>query len=341
MHKLTDKPVISTYDFVAWGIATVSLVLIVRLHLLSALLSGLLVFELIHTLSKKIRVRGISGHGSKIIIVTLLASIIVLVVCLMTVGTVSFFRGSIGNLPVLLQKMADIIEDSLNSFPVWIVHLLPSDTAELKGAIATWLRDHASYLQLAGQEALRTTAHILIGMVMGALIALDEAIETRHYGPLGQAMLGNVVRLGQSFHRIVFAQVRISAINTVFAALYLTVVLPLFGVHLNLIKTLIAVTFFAGLLPVAGNLISNTVIIIVSLNHSFNVAVSSLVFLVVIHKLEYFLNAKIIGTQIKSKAWEMLLAMIIMESAFGISGVVAAPIYYAYFKDELISKRLL
>ncbi|KJU87370.1 permease, partial [Candidatus Magnetobacterium bavaricum] len=124
-----------------------------------------------------------------------------------------------------------------------------------------------------------------------------------------------------------------SDINTVFAALYLTVVLPLFGINLNLIKTLITVTFFAGLLPVAGNLISNSVIIIVSLNHSFNVAVASLVFLVVIHKLEYFLNAKIIGNQIKSKAWEMLLAMIIMESAFGISGVIAAPIYYAYFKD--------
>ncbi|MBF0538024.1 MAG: AI-2E family transporter [Nitrospirae bacterium] len=341
MYRGKDRPAISTYDFVAWGIATVSLLLIIRLHLLSALLSGLLVFELIHMLSKKIRVKGISGHGSKIIIVAALALVVILVVCLITVTSISFFRGSIGNLPVLLQKMADIVEDSLNSLPVWIVHLLPSDTAELKSAVAKWLRDHASELQFFGQEAMRITAHILIGMVVGALIALDEVSDTHHYGPLAQAMIGSILRLGQAFRRIVFAQVRISAINTIFALLYLTLILPLFGVRLNLVKTLITVTFFAGLLPVVGNLISNTVIIIVSLNHSFNVAVSSSVYLVVIHKLEYFLNAKIIGTQIKSKAWEMLLAMIIMESAFGISGVIAAPIYYAYFKDELISKKLI
>ncbi|MBF0343840.1 MAG: AI-2E family transporter [Nitrospirae bacterium] len=341
MNNGEARPIISTYDFVAWLIATVLLILIIKINLLSALLSGLLVFELVHILSQKIRVKGISGHGSKVIIVALLAVVIILIVCLMTFGTISFFRGSAGNLPFLLQRMADTVENSLNSLPSWIVQLLPADTEEFKSAAATWLRNHASDLQIVGQEALRTTAHILVGMVMGALIALDKVSETHRYGPLAQAMISSVSRLGLSFRRIVFAQVRISAINTVFAAIYLAVVLPLFGVQLNLVKTLIAVTFIAGLLPVVGNLISNTVIIIVSLNHSFKIAVSSLIFLVVIHKLEYFLNAKIVGTRIKSKAWEMLLAMIIMEAAFGMSGVIAAPIYYAYFKDELISKKLI
>ncbi|MCK7494761.1 MAG: hypothetical protein MZW92_29275 [Comamonadaceae bacterium] len=42
--------------------------------------------------------------------------------------------------------------------------------------------------------------------------------------------------------------------------------------QLPLTKTLIAVTFFAGLLPVIGNLISNTVIVVVSLAHSPQVA---------------------------------------------------------------------
>jgi len=63
------------------------------------------------------------------------------------------------------------------------------------------------------------------------------------------------------------------------------------------------VTFVAGLLPVIGNLISNTVIVIVSLSHSANTAVASLAYLVAIHKLEYFLNARIIGSQIRSRAW--------------------------------------
>jgi len=38
-------------------------------------------------------------------------------------------------------------------------------------------------------------------------------------------------------------------------------VLPLLGIHLPFVKTMIAVTFLAGLLPVIGNLISNTVIV--------------------------------------------------------------------------------
>jgi predicted PurR-regulated permease PerM len=95
------------------------------------------------------------------------------------------------------------------------------------------------------------------------------------------------------------------------------------------------------LLPVVGNLISNTVIVIVSLSYSFGVALASLAFLVVIHKLEYFLNARIIGRQIGSHAWELLVAMLLMEAAFGIAGVVAAPIFYAFIKDELTSQGLI
>ena len=44
-----------------------------------------------------------------------------------------------------------------------------------------------------------------------------------------------------------------------------------------------------------GNLISNTVIVMVSLSVSLYVAIGSLVFLIAIHKLEYFINARIIG----------------------------------------------
>ena len=100
-------------------------------------------------------------------------------------------------------------------------------------------------------------------------------------------------------------------------------------------------SFVVGLLPVLGNLISNTVIVVVSLSVSLYAAIGSLVFLVVIHKLEYFLNARIIGSKIHAHAWELLLAMLVMDAAFGIPGVIAAPIYYAYLKDELTHRRLI
>jgi len=172
--------------------------------------------------------------------------------------------------------------------------------------------------------------------VIGALIALrEEATTGEAMRPLAAALAERAHRLAEAFRRIVFAQVRISAINTMLTAIYLMLVLPLFGVHLPLTKTMVALTFVVGLVPVLGNLISNTVIVVVSLAHSPQVALTSLAFLVVVHKLEYFLNARIVGGQISAKAWELLLAMLTMEAAFGLPGVVAAPIYYAYLKDEL------
>ena len=67
----------------------------------------------------------------------------------------------------------------------------------------------------------------------------------------------------------------------------------------------------------------------------------SLAFLVVIHKLEYFVNARVMGGQIRARAWELLLAMLVMDAVFGIPGVIAAPIYYAYLKNELTAQTLI
>ena len=159
--------------------------------------------------------------------------------------------------------------------------------------------------------------------------------------PGAYALAMQAEKLGDAFRRVVFAQVRISLLNTTFTALYLAVVLPLLGVQLPLTKTMIVITFIAGLLPVVGNLISNTVIVIVSLAYSIYVALASLLFLVVIHKLEYFLNAKIIGSRIRCRAWELLIAMMAMEAAFGVAGVIAAPIFYAYVKTELSERGLV
>ena len=38
---------------------------------------------------------------------------------------------------------------------------------------------------------------------------------------------------------------------------------------------------------------------------------------------------------------ELLVAMFTMEAAFGLDGLVAAPIYYAYIKSELVALDLI
>lgn len=329
------------YDLASYLLMAVTLLLVLQLGLLPALLGGLLVYELVHVLAPRIAPRGLSASWAKMLAVLLLSAAIVSLLTFAVLGGVAFFRGGIGNLPLLLAKMADILEAYRDIAPSWLLAYLPGDVESLKTAASQWLREHAGEIQSFGQQAGRTVVHILIGMIIGAMVALREVAPTNRLGPLAVSLTQRAVRLATAFQRVVFAQVRIAALNAFFTWLYLGVALPLLGVDLPFLKTLVLVTFVCGLLPVVGNLISNTVIVIVSLNHSVTVAVGSLSYLVIIHKLEYFLNAGIIGSRIHTKAWELLVAMLAMEAAFGIPGLIAAPIFYAYAKDELSARGLI
>ena len=237
--------------------------------------------------------------------------------------------------------MVDSIDRWRAVLPDSIAAQLPSDADELRQALVAWLRPHAGELKQVGAEAGHLLAHIFFGLGIGVLVSLHDVQPHESLGPLATALQERVVRVGEAFRRVVFAQAGISAINTILTALYLLVALPLADVRLPLAKTLLVVTFLVGLLPVVGNLVSNTIIVILSLSVSPSIAIASLIFLVVIHKLEYFLNAHMIGAQVHAHAWELLLAMLVMEAAFGIPGLVAAPIYYAYIKDELVSRSLV
>ena len=204
--------------------------------------------------------------------------------------------------------------------------------------MSNWLREHAAELQVIGKETGHTLAHVLIGMVIGALVSLREVQHGHIGGPLARGIARSAALLADAFRRVVFAQVRIAALNAVFTGIYLLIVLPALGVHLPFAKTMVAVTFVAGLLPIIGNLISNASIVVISLSQSPQIAGISLAFLVIIHKLEYFMNARIVGSQINASAWELLIAMLVMEASFGIPGVIAAPIFYAYLKTELAAR---
>lgn len=317
-----------------------ALVLVLKLHLLPALLAGLLVYELVH-LGAPLFGRRVSGVRAKQATVLLLATLVIGAIVLVIVLTLGFFRSDAGNLAALAQKMAEILENSRRSLPDWLVSVLPDSVEGIKTALVQWLREHAAELQLVGKDAVLTAAHVLVGLIVGAMLALREVSVQHPAKALAAALTERARRLADAFRRIVFAQVRISAINTVFTALYLVLALPLFGIHLPFTKTMVVLTFLAGLLPVVGNLLSNTVIVVVSLAHSPQTAMASLGFLVVVHKLEYFLNARIVGSRISAQAWELLLAMLAMEAAFGLPGIVAAPIFYAYLKQELTDAGLV
>ncbi|VVD98973.1 membrane protein [Pandoraea capi] len=327
-------------ELASYVFAAVALWLILSIHLLSAVLAGMVVYQLVHVLGPRLQLR-ISSERARLVAVALLSAVIVALMTALVFGVITFFRSDAGHLEHINGKMMEALEQARAQLPMWLTDRLPADSQDIHDAMTGFLKDHTQEVSFVGKEALNSLVHIIIGLVLGALVALSTIRPVQHMRPLAAALTRRVTLFGDAFRRIVFAQLKISAINTLFTAIFLIGILPLFGVHLPLRKTMIVVTFVIGLLPVVGNLISNTFIVVLGLSMSLYVAFSALVFLIVIHKLEYFLNARIVGTQIQSRAWELLLAMIVLEAAFGLPGLVAAPIYYGYLKSELAEKELV
>lgn len=329
------------HQVAAWLMMAAGLILTLKLHLLPVLLAGLLVSQLVHLLAPRFVIGRLDHAWAKILVVSLITLIVLGAIAGATAAAVVYLRTE-GGVAGLLGKMAEIIENSRELLPAWAGAWLPQgDESVIRAGLVEWLRTHAQDLRRFGSDAGRGLLHFIIGLIIGSFVALREARPDRVLAPLAQAMTERVDRLGEAFGRVVFAQVRISALNALLTGIYLIVILPALGVHLPFTKTMIVVTFLVGLLPVLGNLISNTVIVVISLSHSVQVAIGSLAFLIIIHKLEYFVNARIIGGQIKARAWELLVAMLVMEAAFGVQGVIAAPIFYAYIKKELSDRELI
>jgi predicted PurR-regulated permease PerM len=334
-----SMPKLSAVEIGSYVAAFAGMFLVLHLDLLGALLAGMLVFQLVHIISPVIEKTMTSGRARWVSVV-IVAAIIVGGLTGATFAIIDHFQRDVPSLQKLLDQLMQMTLHARLRVPDWLANYLPVDSEQMKDKAAELMQTHAAMLQQSGKEAARGFGHVLIGMIVGAIIAVS-APRTTHRLPLSTALVTRITRFSEAFRRIVFAQVKISAINAVFTALYLLVALPVFHERLPLSKTLVLVTFIVGLLPVIGNLISNTIIVAISLSVSSGTAVASLVFLILIHKLEYFLNARIIGGQIEARAWELLLAMLAMEAAFGVPGVIAAPIFYAYIKRELVYLRLV
>lgn len=331
----------SRLDRIAWILTGLGLLFVLLFHLVPGLLAGMLVYSLLHRLDRQLRTwRVASRRRSRAWAVIILGSVGLLLAGGLATLSILAWKARATALPDLLARMAHV----LDSTRTWLGgQLIPEELVDadgLRDAVGVWLQGHAEWLRTAGGHAGKVLAHILAGLMVGLLAAFHHA-DPEGPRPLAASLAERLARLLDAFERVVYAQVRISALNTGLTAVFLYLVLPLFGVKLPLRFTLVAVTFLAGLLPVIGNLLSNTAIVLISLGVGPTVAVVSLVYLIVIHKLEYLLNARIVGDRIQAQAWEVLASMILMEVAFGTPGLVIAPVLYAYLKGELRGRGLV
>jgi len=333
-------------EIAAWLLIAAMLVFVMLEHVVSALVGGLVLYLVLDRVALSLSRRFPSAaRGIAVMVVTVVG---VTVIGGGSALAITFLRHHADRLPAMMTKMAEILQSTRTWLGGWGENIIPevlTDAENFKVRIVAWLKENAAMLKVAGGTFGHGAVHMLMGMLLAVLVFFrhvrQEHEQPHHRGALGTALTEKVARFATAFKRIASAQIKISAMNTTLTAVYLFAILPLFGHRLPFSTTIVLVTFICGLIPVLGNLISNTVIVILSLGISVGVAIASLVFLVLIHKLEYLINSRIVGGETDSQAWEILLAILIGETAFGVAGVVMAPIIYTFVKGELREYGLL
>jgi predicted PurR-regulated permease PerM len=243
-----------------------------------------------------------------------------------------------------VRVLPDVAEQAIPSVIQWAqqhqIELPFTDYDSLKDLALDTVRSQAHNLAGVAKVARGATSQfvlVLVAMVVAIglflnprfeLDADEPRIRNNLYSLCCAAIAQRFTTFYQSFAIVMGAQVIISAVNTVFTAIFVL------SVQLPYAVVVIGTTFLCGLLPIVGNLLSNCIVFGIAITVSPKLAIAALVFLVVIHKLEYFLNSKIVGERIRNPFWLTLLALILGERLMGIPGMILAPVVLNYLKME-------
>ncbi len=243
-----------------------------------------------------------------------------------------------------VRALPEIADKAIPSIMQWAeqhqIQLPFTDYESLKELAMDTVQSQVSYLGSVAKFARGATTQfvflavgcaVAIGLFLNPRLELNrekQPLRNNLYSLCCAQIAERFSRFYSSFAMVMGAQIVISAINTVFTAIFVA------AVHLPYAVVVVGVTFLCGLLPVVGNLISNTIIVGIGFTVSPRMALTALVFLVVIHKLEYFLNSKIVGHRINNPFWLTLLALVLGERLMGVPGMILAPVVLHYLKIE-------
>jgi predicted PurR-regulated permease PerM len=255
-------------------------------------------------------------------------------------GGVYFTRTAVLALP-------GVADTSIPSASAWAqksrIELPFTDFESLRQFVVNALGEEANYLRNVANVAKATTTNLvfsILGIIAAASLSFKTGLDPyrgthRVKNNLYSICCDEVSKRFRDFYRsfatVMGAQITISVINTALTAIFLL------AVRIPHAPLLLAVTFLCGLVPIVGNLVSNTIIIFVALTVSLKLAIAALVFLIVIHKLEYLLNSKIIGDRIRNPVWLTLIALILGERLMGIPGLILAPVVLNYLRVEMLT----
>jgi len=246
-----------------------------------------------------------------------------------------FIHKTVDALPEIADKAIPSLIDTAQRNGIQLPF---TDYDGLKDLAFDTVKSEVRYLGSFAKFARGATTQLLFllaGCVVAISLFLNPRFETgppastsNLYSQCCAEISSRFTTLYQSFVTVMGAQIIISTINTLLTAIFVL------ALRLPHAEVVIGVTFLCGLLPVIGNLVSNTIVVGIGFTVSPKMALLALIFLVVIHKLEYFLNSKIVGWRIHNPLWLTLLGLIVGERLLGVPGMILAPVVLYYIKLE-------
>lgn len=302
-----------------------SLLLIAVFKLGPCLLAALVSYMILDITERRLRDLGVRASISRL---SAVVTFIVLATALSWIF-LRFLTVGLDRLPELmdrvLPRLATLAADRGMDFPV-------ENARELRDLVVTNARENARAVGATSGFLTRGFFLVIVGMFIANLRFLTPyADEDRGslYDALRIEFMDRVSLFVRSFERIVGAQFTISVVNTLLTGAFLL----LMGFPFR--TFLILLTFVCGLIPIVGNIISNSFITLAGLTESVHLAVGALIYLVVLHKLEYLLNSRIVGGSIDSPMWVTLIGIVVGEATMGVPGVLIAPALLHYVREEL------
>jgi len=251
-----------------------------------------------------------------------------------------FIGRTLQDVPKIADEAFPVLQHLANRFQI---DLPFTDYDSFRAAVTESVTGDWGNLARAARGASKEVLFLAAGVVVAIGYFLNPVYQLKSlsrfpgrnlYSSSWDAFVQRFRALYSSFRTVMGAQIIISAINTVLTSMFVI------GAGLPHKLVVIGVTFLCGLVPVLGNIVSNTVIVGIALTVSPRVALVSLIYLVAIHKLEYLLNSKIIGHRIGNPLWLTLLGLVIGERLLGIPGMILAPVLLHYVKSEVSQVKL-
>ena len=186
----------------AWILTGIALVLIPVLHLVSALVAGLLVYELVSLLAPIIE-RHLMNRWSRWLAVGTLALLIIIALVGAGFAIAAFVQSEASSPDVFSNKLEEIITDARSKLPPFLTESFPGNVDDLRTLAFGWLDEHSHEVQQFGQNVIHFFFRGLVGMFIGGLVSLFEVTGKKTDQPLAAALSKRIARLvtpsGKSF----------------------------------------------------------------------------------------------------------------------------------------------